>query len=120
MTVQILFQIGSFLLACVAFFISAATFLRAGKWRDSDEGKALIARIDRAEKWGDSEAAKRLIDTVDEHGKRLAAGEERFASLATKADVAEVKADVRGLEKSVDKVDAGVSRIERILMEHDK
>ncbi|EGF92441.1 hypothetical protein ABI_08770 [Asticcacaulis biprosthecium C19] len=99
-----------------AFVMNVATFIRAGKWKESEEGKLLIARVERAEKWSEHEIARALLSTVAEHETRLAAGEIKFLNLATKADIASVKAEVSALEKTIDKVDGAVVRIERLLM----
>ena len=88
-------------LATIAALISTGCSVyivfRDRAWRDSEEFKALQRRIEAAE-------------------KALAAGEERFKNLATKADLSEVKSDLRGVERSLEKVDAATIRIERILM----
>jgi len=117
---QLIFLIASLLVSTIALAFSAATFYRAGRWKESEDGKELERRLSAAEKWAESPAALALIDLVDEHSRQLAAGEERFENLATKADVARLQAEVSGLEKAVDRVDAGVVRIEKILMEHNR
>ncbi len=116
----LIFLVASLLVSTIALAFSAATFYRAGRWKDSEEGKELERRLSAAEKWERSPAAVALIELVNEHSERLAAGEERFENLATKSDVAGVQAEVRGLEKALDRVDAGVVRIEKILMEHNR
>ena len=70
----------------------------------------------RDAKWRDSEEAKRLIDRVDKAENRLTGLEQATKNLATKEDVARVEADVRGLERTITNVDAGVTRIETFLM----
>ena len=94
-------ELAPFLISTGALVMSIATFARAGKWRDSEEAKDLDKRIGAVE-------AK-----VGRH-------EVKLENIATKADIARVEADIRGLGKEISNVDAGVTRIETFLMEHSK
>ena len=83
--------------AAISALCAAYTVLRDNKWRDSDEAKAMDTRIKAVE------------------GKTLE-HEVKLRDLPSKADVAAVKADVHNLERVVQGVDAGVTRIEQFLM----
>lgn len=91
-------QIASLLIAACALVMSVLTYVRAGRWKDSD-------------------AAQTLLATLSEHEKRLTAVEVKVSNLATKADIAKLEADFRSVEKQIQGVDEGVTRIERFLME---
>lgn len=106
------------LLSVAALVLNVFTAIRAGKWRDSEEHKDLVAKVNSHSQAIPTMLANiaNLVLTATEHGNRLAAGEERFKSIATKADLAEVSSDVRGLEKTVAGIDAGVTRIEQFLI----
>ncbi len=104
--------------SAASLLIAAVTFWRNGKWRDSEEHKTLVAKVQDHGQVIPMMVANitNLQASVLEHGNRLAAGEERFKSIATKADLAVVASDVRGLEKTVVGIDAGVTRIEQFLI----
>lgn len=102
-------QVLAFGVAALAFLLSLATFLREGKWKDS-------------------EAAKAMSDDLADHGERLTALETEQKNLATKADIASLRAEFHGLEKvvtrevagiqqSVKSTDAAIIRVEQFLMQ---
>ncbi len=92
-------------ISCIAAIASAVSAvyvsMRDQRWRDSDDFKALTSRIAAAE-------------------KQLAAGEERFRGLATKEDLAGIRAEVHALKDSLNGVDAGVIRIENFLRDRPR
>ncbi|ASE39359.1 hypothetical protein [Brevundimonas vesicularis] len=84
------------------------TFHRAGRWRESEDAKAMLARLTKVES--------------DINGFKT-----RFENVATKADMARLTAEVNGMEQLfkakvdglgelVKTTDAGVVRIEQLLM----
>lgn len=90
--------------SCAALLLNIATFIRAGKWRESEEAKA-------------------LVDNISGHESRLTKLETAQLNLATKADIASLESELHGLEKTVNaKIDGvnhavnsvgeGVDRIE--------
>lgn len=81
-----------------AFVMSVLTYIRTGRWKDSEDAKSLDGRL------------KAVESRVTEH-------EIKLDNLPTKADVARIEADVRSLEKTIGNVDAGVTRIEAFLMD---
>lgn len=106
-------------IAACSLILNLFQIWRNGNWRNSDEGQKLIARVVAVEQspdWHDTEAGRRLVGRVSDVENQLSAGEERFKSLATKADVARLEADVDNLKHSIGGVDAGVTRIEMFLM----
>lgn len=105
-------QIGTFLVALAALIISGLNHLRANRWRESDEGKALVRRIDTLEgapDWNETESGRAIVARMTFAEQKLAAGEERFKGLATKADLAKLEAEISGLERTVDAKIGGVT-----------
>ncbi len=87
----------SLLISLVNALIFTLTFQRAGRWRDLEDAKALIQRMSLAE--GEITGLKARMENV-----------------ATKADVARLTAEVSGLEMLIKNTEAGVVRIEQLLM----
>lgn len=77
------------------------TYHRAGQWRESEDAKAILARLTLVE-------------------NDITGFKARFENVATKADVARLTAEVNGLEQLVKNTDAGVIRIEQLLMRGTK
>lgn len=84
-------------LSAINAVILLLTYRRAGQWRESEEARAILSRLSACE--GD-----------------LAGIKTRFENVSTKADVARLTAEVNGLEQLIKNTDAGVIRIEQILM----
>lgn len=83
-------------------------------------GLFAILTYHRAGRWKEGEDAKLLVAEVASIDKRLTTVEAEIKGLATKADLAEVRADLRGLERSIEKTAAGVERIEQFMMEKSR
>lgn len=88
-------------ISILAFLIAAANFWRAGRWRDSDDGRE-------------------LDEQMTGFDKRLSAIETKVLNLATKGDVDRLTAEIRGLERETSRVGGGVQRIENYLLERTK
>lgn len=87
----------SLAVATVAVVIAGLVALRNGRWRETD-------------------AAKEMADDIEDLGTRVTSLEAGMKNVATKADVATLTAELRGLEKTAALTQAGVSRIEGHLM----
>lgn len=85
---------GGLLAVCVAVWVAR----RSGNWRDSDERKSDQRRIASIE--------------ADLVGIKF-----RLEAVPTKADIEILKSDLRAVDRSVGKVEAGLDRIEQFLME---
>lgn len=90
--------------ACLSLLISVLnalvlllTYQRSGRWRESDDAKALIDRVGKAE--GDITGLKVRMENV-----------------ATKADVARATAEIEAGTQHIRRVEVGVERIESYLM----
>ncbi|ESQ78498.1 hypothetical protein [Asticcacaulis sp. YBE204] len=103
----IFFATASLICSLAALGVAFATFMRAGRWKDTDDGKSVAAKF-------------------SDHDRRLAEIAAEQKSLATKADISRLKAEVEGLEKIVnirasegiratENVDAAVNRLETYL-----
>ncbi|WEK38667.1 MAG: hypothetical protein P0Y50_08885 [Candidatus Brevundimonas colombiensis] len=84
-------------LSAINVVLLLATYRRAAQWRESDDAKAILARLTLVE-------------------NDITGFKARFENVATKADVARLTAEVNGLEQLVKNTDAGVIRIEQLLM----
>jgi len=82
----------------------------------------------RAGRWRDSDAAKELHNRVTDTERRLDAHELQLKNLPTKEDIAklrgdtqaalgEIKAEVRGMEKLVERTEGAAMRLEGYMME---
>lgn len=92
-------------LAEILQFISAACAVIGG-------GTAVIVAR-RAQRWRDTDEAKGLIDRVDECESRLDKLDTATSNLVTKQDLARVEGEVKGLCKQIDdQVVPGLNRIE--------
>ena len=85
-------------LSLLALLVAAATYVRAGRWKEGDDAKALVAEV-------------KAID------RRLTTVETKIEGLATKSDIAELRAELKAMDKAVEKTAAGVERIEQFMME---
>lgn len=90
-------------MACAVVACGCAVYVawRAGHWRNADRVLA---------------DAKHLNATVADHGRRLLLVEAKLEDLPTSKDVEAIRSDVRAIKREIDKVDAGVTRIEGYLM----
>lgn len=67
----------------------------------------------RAQKWRDSDDAKALLERVDEVEDRLSRLETRASDLPTRADIARLEGEIDGLTKLVERtVVPGLTRME--------
>lgn len=119
---QIILTIISLMISALGAVFAAAAYVRTGRWRDTDEGKAvqtdihdikneltkINARLSRAERV--DEELPSLVDRVT----RI---ETTLNSVATSGDFRELKAEVEGLESVVRNTHAATQRIEGWLME---
>lgn len=87
----------SLAVAVVAVAIAGLVALRNGRWRETD-------------------AAKEMADDIESLGTRVTSLESGMKNVATRADVAKLTAELRGLEKTAALTQAGVTRIEGHLM----
>jgi hypothetical protein len=109
----------------VALFSAAAAwsaFVRAGRWRDTDDGKQvkedihginnaitkINGRLDRAEQ--NDEGLPALVE-------RVAKVETAMESLASAGDFRELKAEVAGINRSMNNIQSATTRIETYLRE---
>lgn len=88
-------------LSALNAIILLRTYHRAGQWRESEDAKVILARLTKVE-------------------SDIIGFKTRFENVATKADVARLTAEVNGLEQLVKNTDAGVIRIEQLLMRGTK
>lgn len=91
----------SLAISAVACMVAVWVAVRAGRWKESDDAKALVARIGRLE------------GRVDNHASR-------FDGLATKSDVATLSQQLVAVDRSINTLERGVERIEAYLMEKSK
>ena len=117
-----IFQILTLIAALIGAAAAWAAFVRAGRWRDSDDGKEvkqdihsikndltkINGRLDRAEQ---ADAGLPLL------AERITKVETTLEAVATSADFAALKAEVEGLERVTRNTHASVARIEQWLME---
>jgi hypothetical protein len=118
-------QILQLVITVAAALAGWAAFVRAGRWRDSDDGKAvkedihsikneltsINARLNRAE------AADKDLPAISD---RLTKVETTLESVATIGDFRELKADMAGMNRSLSNVEAATRRIESWLVESGK
>lgn len=83
--------------AAAGLAVSCATFVRNGRWKDSEGAQALLGRVDDCE-------------------NRLTKVEATQTGVATKAELASVQSELHGLSRLVERTEAGVARIESHLM----
>jgi hypothetical protein len=92
-------------------------------FRGLSAGSALIAVIcavyvaNRASGWRNSDEAKTMERRVTDIEKDCSNIKTRLDGMPSKGDFEGLKSDVRALGRDVEKVDAGVSRIESFLIE---
>ncbi len=107
-----MWQLVPILISLAALVVTLMTYQRAGKWKQSEEGRA-------------------LVDKVNEHEGRLTVVETKQLNLATKADIAKldaefgglqdvVKSEVAGIRGAVDDMKEGVGEIRRWIMQEGK
>lgn len=88
-------------LSAINAVILLLTYRRAGQWRESEDARAILSRLSACE-------------------SDLTGIKARFENVATKADIARLTGEVNGLEQLVKNTDAGVVRIEQLLMRAHK
>jgi hypothetical protein len=103
---------------CVLMFL---TFRRASSWKEGEDAQRLIDRVGRCET--DITAIQGSPAAITALALRVGAVESateglkiRFENVATKADIARLTAEVSGVEQLIKNTDAGVVRIEHLLM----
>jgi hypothetical protein len=117
MMFQVNLQMVTTACALIACLCAIWVARRAGDWRQSDEAKTLVGRVDVLEtKVASIDGKLKELPTQ----AQIAGINERINGLATKAEVAGIQSDVRSLVRELGKVDGGVTRIEAFLMEHGK
>lgn len=85
----------------IALIFVIATYARASRWRETDEGQRTIADISG------------LKD-------RLTKVETKLSDMPSKADFATLEAQLEGFEKMLRNTEAGVQRIEGYMMEKSR
>lgn len=108
----------------VSMIVAAASFWRSGKWRESDEAKALNSRVLAVETVTKSLATKE--DLADLEG-RINGHSMLLENLATKSEIAKLEGDIKavkseltGLAKANATVAANTDRILDFLLEQKK
>lgn len=96
------------IISTLALLLSAATFWRAGKWKESDGAKEIVTSISN-HKTKTAEEIASLRTKVAEH-------EIKLENIATKSDIARLESEMRGLDKTINNMDSAVVRIEAFLM----
>lgn len=91
----------SLAISAVACMVAVWVAVRAGRWKESDDAKVLLARISQLE------------GRVDNHATR-------FDGLATKADAARLSQQLVAVDHNITTLERGVERIEAYLMEKSK
>lgn len=113
-------------LSIAALILNALTFLRGGRWRETDDAKALVGRVAEVEGGvtalaGTGEAIAAVAGRVNETESRLDKLETLVASMATKEDVTALRGEVRAVCQLVDnQVVPGIRRIEDYMLGHAK
>lgn len=87
----------SFFAVLASLAVAGLSYVRAGRWKDSEDAATLIKRVGQCE--GDIAGLKAGMDHV-----------------ATKADVASLKAELRGQGNDIRSIERGVERIEGYMM----
>lgn len=87
----------SLAVVAASMMVSVAAYLRADRWRDGEDASRLLARVGAAE-------------------QALEALKVRMEGVATKEDVASLKAEVRAMGTDIRNTERGVERIEGFLM----
>jgi hypothetical protein len=96
-----LLQVVTLMIATLGVILSLATFVRAGRWKEGEDAKALVKK-------------------VGDHDRRLTVVETEMRGLATKADTASILAHIDGIRDLVVRAENAVERVERHLMESGK
>lgn len=92
-----LWQLVSIAIALGAMLFSAATFVRAGRWRETDDGRRTSADIGKLK-------------------ERMTVVETKLEDMPSKADFTALEAQLEGVEKMLRNTEAGVQRIEGYMM----
>lgn len=87
----------SLVMVAASLVVSLAAYLRADRWRDGEDAARLLTRVT---------ATEQAI-----HGLQT-----RMEAVATKEDLAGLKAEVRALGTDIRNTERGVERIESYLM----
>lgn len=95
-------------LSVAALILNALTFLRAGRWRDSEGAKALVERITGVER------------TADLHEQRIAQIEADVVGLPTKADFTRLEGEIKTTCAIADRTERAVLRLEDHILKADK
>jgi hypothetical protein len=86
---QIITMLAALASAACTFFVA----WRAGRWRETEEAKALLKRMGEAE-------------------NRISACEIRMEDLPTQADIARLESEIKGVGTQVGAANAGIDRLE--------
>ncbi|HVY32842.1 MAG TPA: DUF2730 family protein [Caulobacteraceae bacterium] len=108
------------LAAVISALCAVYVALRTGKWRETDDGKALYDRLGKAERWQDSEPGKQMVKRVDHAHERIQALEIRMEDLPTREDIARLEGEVAKVAAIGARTENAVERIEGYMMERSK
>ena len=97
MTVQSVVLFGGVGISAANLGLWLLTYLRTGRWRETDDAKELVQRLDKCE-------------------DRLTTIEADLRNAASKAELAELKAELHGVRDLVERTEGGVRRIESHLL----
>lgn len=90
-------QVAALLVSIVAVVVSIGTFVRAGRWRDTDEGV-------------------RTVREIEDLKARMTRVEARLEGVARKEDIAALGGRIDGMGALVQRTDDAVTRIEQYLI----
>lgn len=121
-TAQLLIMLISMLASIVAAAAAWAAFVRAGRWRDTDDGKVVQRDIHTIKneltkievRLG---SAEKSTDKMSEMHGRMTAFETKLESVASSGDIRELKAELGGVRQIGSNTQAAVQRIENWLVE---
>ena len=97
MNVQVIGVAATVAISAANLGLWALTYFRTGRWRETDDARELVRRVD------DAEDRLTKIEAVQTNG-------------ATKAEVAGLKSELHGVRELVERTESGVRRIESHLM----
>ncbi len=108
------YQAFSLLGIVASLLLSIFTYVRVGRWRETDEAKLLTGRVDKAEA---NIAGKAAISEVALIDRRVTTIEAKLEHVATKADIANLGAKLDGLGQLIVRAETAVERVEQFMME---